>query len=470
MDARKWWDAHYAAFIEDLRALIAVPSVSDEAAGTASEPYGRACADVLETARGIAERLGFGFVNAGNHYGLLIWKGREESTVGIFSHLDVVPAGSGWEYEPFDVTRKDDMLIGRGTSDNKGPALAVMYSLAFLRDSGWQPEHTIIQFLGVNEECGMHDIERFRSEHRMPLFSLVPDARFPVCICEKGLLEIDAERPVADDSVIVSWSSGVASNSVPGLAEAVVSISLDKLAGMINDSRVSLNELSDGKTAVEAKGMPAHAAAPENGESAQNILASALLGTGLFPESDEMLFRDIRSLFSDCSGAGLGVPYEDEISGKLTHVGGFSSISEDGRVFRQNINIRYPASADHDAMVEAIAGTLGAHGFSIVREEGSLPSHTDPDLPLIRTLTEICCRKLGMELVPYSMGGGTYARCLENAAAYGPGIPGEENRMGAGRGRGHQSDEYITEDKLWRCFSVYSEAIPAVDSGTGENI
>ena len=121
-------------------------------------------------------------------------------------------------------------------------------------------------------------------------------------------------------------------------------------------------------------------------------------------------------------------------------------------------------------MVEAIAGTLGAHRFSIVREEGSLPSHTDPDLPLIRTLTEICCRHLGMELVPYSMGGGTYARCLENAAAYGPGIPGEENRMGAGRGRGHQSDEYITEDKLWRCFSVYSEAIPAVDSGTGENI
>jgi succinyl-diaminopimelate desuccinylase len=40
-------------------------------------------------------------------------------------HYDVVPAGTGWNYPPFQLTRNGKDLIGRGTADMKG-GIAVM--------------------------------------------------------------------------------------------------------------------------------------------------------------------------------------------------------------------------------------------------------------------------------------------------------------------------------------------------------
>ena len=65
------------------------------------------------------------------------------------------------------------------------------------------------------------------------------------------------------------------------------------------------------------------------------------------------------------------------------------------------------------------------------------------------------------------MGGGTYARHLENAVGYGPGIPGEHHDdFGLGHGGGHQPDEYVTIDKLKKAFTVYARAIPEMDGMT----
>ena len=41
--------------------------------------------------------------------------------MGIFGHLDVVPAGSGWSYPPFKLLKMDKRYYGRGVLDNKGP-------------------------------------------------------------------------------------------------------------------------------------------------------------------------------------------------------------------------------------------------------------------------------------------------------------------------------------------------------------
>jgi len=58
-------------------------------------------------------------------------------TVTVYNHLDVQPADpSEWRTEPFDMQIKDGVYGGRGTTDDKGPALAVLYAAAYARKMG----------------------------------------------------------------------------------------------------------------------------------------------------------------------------------------------------------------------------------------------------------------------------------------------------------------------------------------------
>ena len=458
-----WWEGHFNEFISDLSSLVEVPSVSVPDPGNTEAPFGKPCNEALRVMQSIAARYGFKAENDGNHYLKLLWEGREKGTVGLFCHLDVVPAGPGWSYPEFKLTREEDIFLGRGTSDNKGPALTTLYSLRYLRETGWEPEHTILLFFGVNEECGMADIKYFTGRNPMPLFSLVPDSRFPVCYGEKGIAVLDAEHYLAPDTIIREWKSGVASNSVPCQAEAVVAMPYDAIACLGKRSRFKLADLGNGLTRVTAYGEAAHAMTPEKGISAQNVLAEGLIGTKFLPFSDESFLSSLLTLFGDCHGMGIGVPFEDDLSGRLTHIGGFSSYDGTGP-FRQNINIRYNVQAEYDQLISIVEAKLKENGFILTQARGSRPMSISKDHPMVRQLTALVNEEYGTDLGPYVMGGGTYARHLRNAVAYGTRMPGEEDVFGPARGHAHQPDEYVSREKLEAGFSIYSKAIPLVDA------
>jgi len=51
-------------------------------------------------------------------------------TVTVYNHIDVQPASKEtepWETEPFTFTKKGDTYYGRGTTDDKGPALSALF-------------------------------------------------------------------------------------------------------------------------------------------------------------------------------------------------------------------------------------------------------------------------------------------------------------------------------------------------------
>ncbi len=52
------------------------------------------------------------------------------------AHMDIVPAGEGWDTDPFEVVERDGMLIGRGTLDNKGPLASILMAAKVMKDSG----------------------------------------------------------------------------------------------------------------------------------------------------------------------------------------------------------------------------------------------------------------------------------------------------------------------------------------------
>ncbi|MFA4839992.1 MAG: ArgE/DapE family deacylase [Candidatus Neomarinimicrobiota bacterium] len=56
------------------------------------------------------------------------------------AHMDIVPAGEGWDTDPFDVVERDGKLIGRGTLDNKGPLASILVAAEVIKNLGIDKE------------------------------------------------------------------------------------------------------------------------------------------------------------------------------------------------------------------------------------------------------------------------------------------------------------------------------------------
>jgi succinyl-diaminopimelate desuccinylase len=461
--AEKWIEEHEQQLIEDICELVKIPSVS-VTTNDPKAPFGPECLRALECALGIGERMGFAAENHEHYCGSLYWRGEKDSEIGVFGHADVVPAGNGWEYEPFSPTVKDGIIIGRGASDNKGSSLIALYAMYYLKDQGYKPKNSFRFFIGCSEERSMEDIEYYTKNYKEPEFSIVPDVRFPVCNGEKGILEIDAECQI-ESNVLLHFSSGVASNAVPSEASATLKIG-EEQANKLETLGAQIQLLDDGLYQVSVQGIAAHAAFPEGSESAEVKLVRVLSHSGVLDQEADALMKAVCILFGDYYGAGLGVPYEDEASGKLTHVGGVASFEKG--IFHQNINIRYNVTADYDAMIQMIKDVLNRYGFAVERIQNSSPFYIDKQEPIVQKLVEICNTRLGTDLDTYIMGGGTYARKLKNAVGFGPGIPSTVKRFGTERGSAHQPDEYVEIEDLKKAFVIYVEALKALDVWVAE--
>lgn len=65
---------------------------------------------------------------------------KTKKTVCVYGHLDVQPASKddGWDTDPFVLTEKYGKLFGRGSSDDKGPALAWLWTIEAYQKLGMQ--------------------------------------------------------------------------------------------------------------------------------------------------------------------------------------------------------------------------------------------------------------------------------------------------------------------------------------------
>lgn len=457
----QWILEKQEAYLKDVSDLVAIPSISVKT-GEEKIPYGKPCLEVLKAALAKGKAHGFEAHNHENRCGTLLWPGKEKTEIGIFGHLDVVPEGTGWKFPPYELTVKDGLLIGRGCADNKGSMMAALYALCYLKEHGYEPDHSIRFYMGCSEETDMDDLTYYTENYTMPLASIVADSVFPVCYGEKGILELDVQRKV-NTQILLDFKAGIASNSVPAEAEAVLNVSLEKVREQIAENQnIKLEKEEENRTRICMKGIAAHAAFPEGSESAEVKLADCLLHSGLLNESETAAMKTLTELFGDYYGKGLGVPYEDQVSGKLTHVGGMVSM-KDGILY-QNINVRYNILADHEQLMERIRKTLEEKEFSVKIEKDSKPVYTDPDSYLVVTLNKIVADYY-KGLTPFVMGGGTYARKLKNAVGFGPGNPNAEKPFGLSRGGGHQSDECIWLQELQTAMEIYIQAIPVLDKG-----
>ena len=457
--AEEWMAAHEQEFLEDLRRLVEIRSVADETA--ADSPFGEGCREVLHTMLAIGEQYGFRAVNYGDRVGSLERPGKGGKVIGVWGHLDVVPEGDDWEHEPYKMTREGDVLFGRGVSDNKGPAVSGLYALRILDMLGIELDATVRLYLGTDEEKGMADVTWFRDNYPSPDLSLIPDSSFPVCYAEKGILEGKLVAPAALSEKFLAIGGGLVSNMVPDKAFVELKEDGVTLERIKNIGDRFLVERRPGVIRITACGVAMHAAFPYHGINAIRLLTDMLLSTGIAAGKDAETLAFINRVNDDCDGTALGIVCEDEISGRLTCVG---SVLEtvDGKP-ALTLNIRYPATREGTPLVESIEKAAAESGFAFMFRRDSRPAYVPKDSPVVTRLTALYNELTGSSAVPYTMAGGTYARKLPNAVAFGPGgLPEPDDLPPMGGAHQHDEGKYLPH--LLKTAVIYAAALEEASS------
>lgn len=432
-----WIEAHSDELLANLSSLVAIRSVSEK--DKDGYPYGKGCHDVLQEAQRIAEGYGFPCSNPEDRYLLVRYGSNGGRKLGVCNHLDIVPEGDGWEHDPFKVSFDRGFLVGRGVADNKGAALASLFALRFLSESGIRLEHDVELFLGAAEETGMDDILCYIEHNEAPAFAIVPDSSFPVCYGEKGNLRFDLSAALPKDSRLVSLKAGLVPNSIPDIARAVVRKGVSVKAS----DTIEVHEDGD-SIHVAAHGVAGHAAFPEKAVNAVKVLLDALAAADGFDDGTRRLLEAFAASVSGSYGEGLGAEFEDEASGKITAMGTLLSV-EDGRIVL-SFDSRTPVTVPFEEIEERIKAFAASHSLSYDRISWSHPAYFPKDRPEVQFLGTVADHVLGEHHEPYTTGGGTYARKLPAAVGFGPGLPVRPNlyAVGSGKGCGHQSDECTT--------------------------
>lgn len=429
-----WLDRHQEEILQDLVELVAIPSVSQSEEG--QHPFGEACTQALEKALEIAEKHGLRGKNLQNYCGYARLEADDSSAsdFGLITHLDVVPPLEGWIESPYSMILKEGWAIGRGVVDNKGAAVASFWALRYLREHV-QTRHNWLVFLGLNEERGMRDLDYFLKHHPAPALSLVPDTTFPVCYAEKSHLNLRIALDLSQTN-IASIEAGTVPNIVPAAAEARI---LEKTVIAATEADL----MGVPMQRVEAGGLSKHASVPDGSVNAIGELAKRLLAEDLLNEAGKQLCTLLVQLAEDIHGEFTGAAREDAALGNTSQV--MSIARTEGRTLYLSFDTRFPAIATADEIIADLQRFYGARNirFEVLRKDDAIPK--DPNAPLIDALTKIVNDELGTDLKPYTMGGGTYARKLPNAYAFGLSLDEEDvpDFLPQGQGGVHQPNEAL---------------------------
>lgn len=435
-------DSHKEEMLGVLSEMIEIQSVRGEA--KEGMPYGEDVFRAFEYSLELAKKLGFKYENFDNRINIISC-GEEEKKLGILCHLDVVDVNEeSWETPPFKATVKDNMIYARGAYDNKGAAVAAIYALYALKSLEIPIGGGVGIYLGTDEESGSSDFELYLKNHSMPHHVFVPDAAFPVCVSESGMIRISACEKIKSDKV-VSASSGTQVNIIPDEAEALIKNTekseVKKILSGFEKIRYEISEDAD-FIKVKIFGKSTHASRPSDGVNA----ASALLK--LLAELDGGMFSKLSKLFEPEYFYGEGFGFCEE---QLTL--SFSVFDYDGENLTFQTDSRVNLGESSKNAAAKITDSLPVSAEATLVKE---PHSVAEDEFIVKTLMKVYKEHTNRDDLPYGMKGLTYAHDIENAVVFGMRIPSD------GSGGAHGSDEHCNVDTIIRAAKIYADAIIAL--------
>lgn len=403
--------------IEALQKLVSFQSIAKDEGP--EYPYGKEVCGAKEYVLELAKSFGMRAEDVPGKYAY-IEIGEGPRLIGILSHLDVVPAGDGWTQDPFGGEIVDGKIYGRGTTDDKGPTIAVLYAMKALKEKTTLSAR-IRLILGQTEENGeWRDIEAYTDAEEIPECGFTPDGDFPAIQNELGAMVFRVRMP---QSGFLQGEGGTAPNMVPARARVKTEFGT-----------------------YEASGKACHGCAPWLGLNG----ISELMEKVHQAEPENRFLRMYADLIGKTIyGEKLGIAAEDE-SGKLTlNVGLFEVQDETATLM---VDIRYPAKKNPDEISGSLVRQFSSYGASCECVYHVRPLYTPSDSPVLGALLSAYREVTGDDSRPISIGGGTYAKAMPNMVAFGPNFPGHENRE-------HMEDEYILVEDFLKLEEIYERAL-----------
>ena len=462
MDTEKLYsivDSYRDDIIATLKKWIAVPSVGKPRSGE-NAPFGADVRKMLDTAMEDAAAMGFE-TREFDGYAMHAQMGHGEQTMGMLCHLDVVPAGDGWQHNPWGAEIEDGKLFGRGIADDKGCAVLALYAMKAVREAGIELKDGVRLILGCDEESGMSDMQHYASCIKMPDYGFSPDAEFPVINIEKGgmsiLLTAVSDGEEQAELPIYELYAGERQNVVPGTAMAVIGVKDEDafkadFARIIEKTGFDVKYVKNvnGRYTLTATGLSAHASMPWMGKNAAGMLLivlSELKAGGGIRQAVKTLAE---KLGMEGDGKSLGLACADEESGALTCNLGI--LRFDGRVLKVNLDTRAPMCADFPKLCANAIMNLSGSGIAFHLGAYRDTYYVSKDHKVVRGLIDAYTQVTGQQGYAFAIGGGTYSRCMPNTVAFGPNFPGDRDMC-------HMPDEYMELDKMMLAARIFAVAI-----------
>jgi len=434
--------------------LVNIKSVKED--GQKNAPFGPGIRKCLDRTLELCEELGFKTKDLDGYAGFCEY-GQGDEMVAILVHLDVVPEGTGWTVEPFQSIEKDGRLYGRGSNDDKGAAVASIYALKAIKDSGIQMNKRFRIIFGCDEESGWDCMDYYLKNEEMPSCGFSPDGPFPIVNREKGILRIHLNKKMnIENNRIISLNGGQRPNMVPESCQCTIKANNQIIEDIKNykednkDDKFEIN-IQDDLVHLKAFGLSAHGSEPYLGKNAVIKMLKLLNGIeDLDSSQGEFINFIVKYIGDELYGKSLDINHNDELSGDLTLNLGIFNLDEVQA--KATLDIRYPVTAKGEHIINKIKEKADKYSIDVEVMEDKAPLYVSEDNPLIEKLSRAYETVMNEKAQLISLNGGTYSRAIKNCVAFGPLMPNKEDTA-------HQKDEYIEVEDLINSAKIYAQAI-----------
>jgi succinyl-diaminopimelate desuccinylase len=279
----------------------------------------------------------------------------------VASHMDIVPPGDGWDTDPFEMTRKEGLVYGRGVLDNKGPLAASVVAAGILKKLGGDQLKGQFQIAALCDEEA-HD----------------PDGT------DYGIGFLLENDLLATDMAII-----------PDIGE--------------NMKQIDVAEKGTNFIKITATGKQAHGSTPERGVNAVYAMAR------LIREIESLVLRHEPHPVLGLPSLNLG-----QINGGVAP----NVVPGDCQIMLDIRSIPGMSTAGIIAELQALCDKAGGV-FRIDVVNSAQPHAINPDHQLVKVIQSNCEQGLGFLPTPFGMGGATFAKTLNlrgiPAVGWGPG-------------------------------------------------
>jgi succinyl-diaminopimelate desuccinylase len=403
--------------------------------------------------------------------------------LGLVVHGDVQPVEEkSWKVPPWVGIVRDGAVWGRGAADDKGPLVQALLALSALKAAGPERTHTVRLLVGSDEESKNLDVKTYLEKHAAPDLTLVLDSAFPVVVGEKAWDGLTISADPGERAANKPWSvslveAGISPSIVPDWARLVLRGRAGPMGWDDLEARLKARKTPPGtrlqvlrageELEVIVRGRAAHSGVNlEGGRNALVALARAVEGELPTGSVDDLL-AFARLAGQDLHGVSLGLP-QDQWGGFSVNVATLSTQTslaprENGKLTLV-VNLRRPpplTGAQSRARLEAVVRDFAKARGATLRTGGYFddePLAFDPRAKIVGRLMAAYRRATGRDDPPAISGGGTYAKRLPRAIAFGMWFPGKPYP-------GHDNDEHIPIVDLQQGAHVLLEALVDIASG-----